>query len=68
MSKITARTIATARAYLAAGSPDAYARVMSAAIRSAMSKRVADDFRSALIEDNAQHAFINLDTHCPLAR
>lgn len=63
-----ARTINTARAHLVAGNSGAYARVMSGAIRAAMSERAANAFRGAIAEDGAQAAFLNLSTSCPTAK
>lgn len=59
------KQIQTARSYK--DNAGAYARVMSAAIRSAMSDRAAKAFRAAIIEDGMQHAFAGFDTNCPTA-
>lgn len=62
-----AATISHARHHLPKN-PTAYARVMSGAIRSAMSARTAAQFRAAIAEDNAAAHFDRLDTSCPVAR
>ena len=59
-----AHTIEMARQH---GFNGAYARIMSAAIRSAQSERAANAFRKAIIEDHAGHLFRNLETDCPVA-
>jgi hypothetical protein len=64
---IVAKTIEMAREMLNAGNGEAYARVMSGAIRSAMSDRAANSFRKAIVEDGAEHFFSRLETACPIA-
>lgn len=61
------KTIEMARKMLNAGNGSAYARVMSGAIRSAMSDRAANSFRKAIVEDGAERFFRDLETTCPLA-
>ena len=63
----TAETIASAREHLRAGDRGAYARIMSAAIRRAMSDRSARALRAAVIADGMRTWILGLDTHCPLA-
>ena len=45
----------------------AYARAMSAAIRSAMSDRAVKAFRAAVEQDGMVAAFANWNTPCPVA-
>jgi hypothetical protein len=59
-----AKTIAFARKF---GVNAAYARVMSGAIRAAMSARAASQLRAAIVEDKAEHLFRDLNTSCPTA-
>lgn len=61
------KTIEMARKMLKAGNGSAYARLMSGAIRSAVSDRSASGFRKAIVEDGAERFFARLDTNCPLA-
>ena len=63
-----AKQIENCRAYLRTGNPGAYARGMSAAIRSAMSDRAVKAFRDAIAADHASHLFNNLSTNCPTAK
>lgn len=58
------RTIQIARQH---GLNGAYARIMSGAIRSAMSDRTAKAFRAAITEDKAEHLFRDLNASCPTA-
>ena len=46
-----AKTIQIARQHLTNGNSGAYARMMSGAVRSAMSARAAKAYRAAMIED-----------------
>ncbi len=62
-----AKTIEMARKMLNAGNGPAYARVMSGAIRSAMSERSASAFRKAISEDKAESLFIDLAGSAPIA-
>ncbi|MGJ7039177.1 hypothetical protein J2Y63_002432 [Shinella sp. BE166] len=62
-----AKTIEMARKMLSAGNGAAYARLISGAIRSAMSDRAANAFRKAVSEDGAERFFDKLDTSCPTA-
>ncbi|MCF4166361.1 hypothetical protein L2U69_11960 [Zavarzinia compransoris] len=66
MTKDAARTIQTSRSHLP-GNPGAYARSMSAGIRSALSARTAKAIRAAIIEDGAEVHFVGLATGCPVA-
>ncbi len=62
------KIIENARRHLHAGNPGAYARAMSAAIRSAMSDRSAAAYRKAIIDDQCEHMFVGLATSCPRAK
>lgn len=61
-----AQTIANARKHLPAN-PGGYARVLSAAIRSAASDRTANALRMAIAEDGTSGLFVGLDTASPVA-
>lgn len=68
MAKIKmTRTIGTAREYLKSGNGGAYARLLSAAIRSASSDRVSKAIKQAISEDGTSFLFQNLHTDCPTA-
>ncbi len=64
----TDRIIASSRSYLSAGNVGAYARLMSSAIRSALSDKSAKAIRAAIAEDKQEAAFKNLSTDCPTAQ
>jgi hypothetical protein len=61
-------TIEMARTFLAKGQGPAYARIISSAIRAAMSDRSAKQFRAAIAEDKAEHLFTGLNTRLPRAK
>lgn len=62
-----AKTIEMARKMLSAGNGGAYARLLSGAIRSAMSDRSAAAFRKAISEDRAEALFVGLSGSAPTA-
>ena len=59
--------IASARRFLAAGNPAAYARVMSGHIRAAASDRARAALLRAIAEDDAAGHFRGLGTPSPTA-
>ena len=59
------KTIAMARAMLSTGNGEAYARLLAAEIRAASGKRAAQ-VRNAIVEDDAQRFFLNLNSKCPM--
>jgi len=63
-----ARTISNARLFLRQGSGVAYARVISGAIRAAMSDRSIREFRKAIADDKAEAFFVDLNTRAPRAK
>lgn len=64
----TKQTISLAREHLAEGNPGAYARILSAAIRSAMSDRAVSTYLTAINADCMADHFRGLNTDCPTAR
>lgn len=48
-------------------SPEAYARMLSASIRSAVSDKAANAYRAAIHQDGTERMFRGLDTNCPVA-
>jgi hypothetical protein len=63
-----AKQIENCRTFLRLGNPGAYARGMSANIRSSRSDRASNAFRAAIADDKAEQHFHNLKTSCPVAR
>ena len=61
------KTIEMARKFLKAGNARAYAQLMSAEIRAAMSDRAANAYRKAIAEDGTESLFSGLSSPCPTA-
>jgi hypothetical protein len=60
-----AKTIEVARGMLSTGNGEAYSRILAAEIRATSGKRAAQ-VRNAIVEDNAQRFFLNLNSKCPM--